>query len=165
MMRSVLFFFFFFFFQAEDGIRDYKVTGVQTCALPIIGRAQICSPPSESARCALPGAGMMVSDEDTHLPRHFSPNGAFAVRRLGRAAGGELSGCEATGVASMAAGEGHRRNVPVLPHWGDLFAGAARLAPGAGREPPDFVRDRAARRVAGQSRSTGGEGGLPRFCG
>src|ERR1022692_2919579 len=25
---------FFFFFQAEDGIRDYKVTGVQTCALP-----------------------------------------------------------------------------------------------------------------------------------
>src|SRR6266446_1778370 len=26
-----------FFFQAEDGIRDYKVTGVQTCALPIWG--------------------------------------------------------------------------------------------------------------------------------
>src|SRR5438034_947000 len=28
-------FFFFFFFQAEDGIRDHCVTGVQTCALPI----------------------------------------------------------------------------------------------------------------------------------
>src|SRR6266850_4556408 len=28
-------FFCVFFFQAEDGIRDYKVTGVQTCALPI----------------------------------------------------------------------------------------------------------------------------------
>src|SRR3989454_8232674 len=28
----------FFFFQAEDGIRDYKVTGVQTCALPISPR-------------------------------------------------------------------------------------------------------------------------------
>src|SRR5256885_9147847 len=26
----------FFFFQAEGGIRDYKVTGVQTCALPIL---------------------------------------------------------------------------------------------------------------------------------
>src|SRR5690606_40978241 len=26
---------FFFFFQAEDGIRDFHVTGVQTCALPI----------------------------------------------------------------------------------------------------------------------------------
>src|SRR2546422_11610429 len=29
--------FFFFFFQAEDGIRDVAVTGVQTCALPIFG--------------------------------------------------------------------------------------------------------------------------------
>src|SRR5436305_8731195 len=28
--------FFFFFFQAEDGIRDADVTGVQTCALPIL---------------------------------------------------------------------------------------------------------------------------------
>src|SRR6266542_6343123 len=27
----------FFFFQAEDGIRDATVTGVQTCALPILG--------------------------------------------------------------------------------------------------------------------------------
>src|SRR5690348_17359859 len=32
---SCLFDFFFFFFQAEDGIRDGRVTGVQTCALPI----------------------------------------------------------------------------------------------------------------------------------
>ena len=32
LMRGVLF---FFFFQAEDGIRDRLVTGVQTCALPI----------------------------------------------------------------------------------------------------------------------------------
>src|SRR6266436_9107923 len=31
----VLCIFFFFFFQAEDGIRDVAVTGVQTCALPI----------------------------------------------------------------------------------------------------------------------------------
>src|SRR5229473_7579905 len=30
--------FFFFFFQAEDGIRDKLVTGVQTCALPISPR-------------------------------------------------------------------------------------------------------------------------------
>src|SRR5260370_15313636 len=33
MARPVTFF--FFFFQAEDGIRDSSVTGVQTCALPI----------------------------------------------------------------------------------------------------------------------------------
>src|SRR2546430_13185595 len=29
----------FFFFQAEDGIRDLTVTGVQTCALPILSRS------------------------------------------------------------------------------------------------------------------------------
>ena len=40
---------FFFFFQAEDGIRDYKVTGVQTCALPI------SLPPIESNPRGLPG--------------------------------------------------------------------------------------------------------------
>src|SRR5207245_6419596 len=33
-LRSIL----FFFFQAEDGIRDATVTGVQTCALPISAR-------------------------------------------------------------------------------------------------------------------------------
>src|SRR5690554_6131046 len=34
----LFFFFFFFFFQAEDGIRDADVTGVQTCALPILNK-------------------------------------------------------------------------------------------------------------------------------
>ena len=33
--NAVFIFFYFFFFQAEDGIRDDLVTGVQTCALPI----------------------------------------------------------------------------------------------------------------------------------
>src|SRR2546422_6512931 len=35
VVACVLYLFFFFFFQAEDGIRDVAVTGVQTCALPI----------------------------------------------------------------------------------------------------------------------------------
>src|SRR2546430_13653039 len=34
--------FFFFFFQAEDGIRDLTVTGVQTCALPIFQPRLTC---------------------------------------------------------------------------------------------------------------------------
>src|SRR5256885_10382230 len=37
-LMTIYTFLFFFFFQAEDGIRDYKVTGVQTCALPIYFR-------------------------------------------------------------------------------------------------------------------------------
>src|SRR5258708_21413272 len=36
---SILHVLFFFFFQAEDGIRDDLVTGVQTCALPICQRS------------------------------------------------------------------------------------------------------------------------------
>src|ERR1039457_1687342 len=47
-MSGRIFSLFFFFFQAEDGIRDYKVTGVQTCALPIsairAGKPQIMKP-------------------------------------------------------------------------------------------------------------------------
>src|SRR6267154_3344893 len=43
----------FFFFQAEDGIRDGRVTGVQTCALPIFRRWRRqggrCPPPSTRA--------------------------------------------------------------------------------------------------------------------
>src|SRR5690606_41010285 len=33
-----------FFFQAEDGIRDFHVTGVQTCALPISNDSRMCVP-------------------------------------------------------------------------------------------------------------------------
>src|SRR5256885_4426920 len=49
---------FFFFFQAEDGIRDYKVTGVQTCALPIFPRASARGVASghKAARCPERGA-------------------------------------------------------------------------------------------------------------
>ena len=38
-MHYCIRFLFFFFFQAEDGIRDVAVTGVQTCALPIYADA------------------------------------------------------------------------------------------------------------------------------
>src|SRR5207249_6024826 len=42
---------FFFFFQAEDGIRDRNVTGVQTCALPI-SRRTTKAPPRPAPRAA-----------------------------------------------------------------------------------------------------------------
>src|SRR6267154_5951345 len=46
---------FFFFFQAEDGIRDGRVTGVQTCALPISASAVTtrlsCAAPTVSRDC------------------------------------------------------------------------------------------------------------------
>src|SRR6478752_8224862 len=42
MLMIILYLFYFFFFQAEDGIRDVAVTGVQTCALPISERSDGC---------------------------------------------------------------------------------------------------------------------------
>src|SRR5690606_40642045 len=36
----------YFFFQAEDGIRDFHVTGVQTCALPISSPTHCCRLPT-----------------------------------------------------------------------------------------------------------------------
>src|SRR5215204_408784 len=60
----MLFICFFFFFQAEDGIRDHCVTGVQTCALPIsrVRSVQVHDEPRERAeagqRVALNLAGV-----------------------------------------------------------------------------------------------------------
>src|SRR5438067_4708462 len=51
------FFFFFFFFQAEDGIRDRNVTGVQTCALPICARRSARSRCRRRARTIALAAG------------------------------------------------------------------------------------------------------------
>src|SRR2546429_2164418 len=47
----VSYFYLFFFFQAEDGIRDVAVTGVQTCALPISRQTAESSAPAASNPC------------------------------------------------------------------------------------------------------------------
>src|SRR5690349_585325 len=49
---SARIFFLFFFFQAEDGIRDLYVTGVQTCALPISVGATLSAEPVWGMACA-----------------------------------------------------------------------------------------------------------------
>src|SRR5206468_5219576 len=67
---SRLVFFFFFFFQAEDGIRDLIVTGVQTCALPIcpaggakgIGELPMDGPAPAIAAAVAHATGVMVSE-------------------------------------------------------------------------------------------------------
>src|SRR2546430_6301548 len=45
-----------FFFQAEDGIRDLTVTGVQTCALPISGMSVTASPAAAAMEYVLVNA-------------------------------------------------------------------------------------------------------------
>src|SRR5260221_84891 len=71
--RFIYFIFFFFFFQAEDGIRDHCVTGVQTCALPI-------SRPSVTARCTI--FSLTARQISTLMPYFFSnawPSGVDSV--------------------------------------------------------------------------------------
>src|SRR2546430_4229764 len=57
----------YFFFQAEDGIRDLTVTGVQTCALPIFGKTGAGGrfPKSDAHRAAIGTAlkGRIVTPE------------------------------------------------------------------------------------------------------
>src|SRR5258706_12012955 len=48
---------FFFFFQAEDGIRDWSVTGVQTCALPISAGTPPAVTPASRGRMPPGGRG------------------------------------------------------------------------------------------------------------
>src|SRR3954466_16434661 len=54
------------FFQAEDGIRDYRVTGVQTCVLPIFGAGAqygILLPFSREHEIEADAMGLMRSEE------------------------------------------------------------------------------------------------------
>src|SRR5690606_40820983 len=52
-----------FFFQAEDGIRDFHVTGVQTCALPISGSVtnSYVDPSTNSPGCRMNASSPMTS--------------------------------------------------------------------------------------------------------
>src|SRR5690349_23264258 len=59
----IFFLFFFFFFQAEDGIRDLYVTGVQTCALPI------CDGPGRAGHLARRPARDRPADRERLLLR------------------------------------------------------------------------------------------------
>src|SRR5207245_5266358 len=54
-------YFFFFFFQAEDGIRDATVTGVQTCALPI-SVPYHSRPRASKARCGIDMVQQNIND-------------------------------------------------------------------------------------------------------
>src|SRR3712207_9447615 len=69
-----------FFFQAEDGIRDIGVTGVQTCALPISSRRS--SPPCGWRRAARrPRRACVRSDGPTAPVHRRSARAAPGFRR------------------------------------------------------------------------------------
>src|SRR2546422_3408569 len=86
-------YFYFFFFQAEDGIRDVAVTGVQTCALPILPLTEVESNDwrfEEFDAHAGSGGGHSLSglrSAATGLPRNrhvMDPDGRSEERRVGK---------------------------------------------------------------------------------
>src|SRR5438128_10143929 len=108
----------FFFFQAEDGIRDATVTGVQTCALPISAipwpASWSATPTTTSAR--MPGQIGRASCRE----RVYIAVQAGAPERKNRKGGRAL--------ASLVGSDAANRGPPaVAPDW-------PASAPGAGRE-------------------------------
>src|SRR6266567_9095026 len=73
----------FFFFQAEDGIRDLTVTGVQTCALPIYPSCASCHSKIDPPGLALENFDVMgawrdryrATAEDGEVETGFGKNG------------------------------------------------------------------------------------------
>src|SRR6266404_5115929 len=145
---------FFFFFQAEDGIRDKLVTGVQTCALPI------CDPRSGSAPhqagraadlCHLFGAGRGERTADRRLPGEEWRVRNRAARRgmVGclreRSAGGDRRGALPSAVAAAAWHGWFLRCGAETPQ-----AQQGRIAPGR------RYSGRHARRSEGRNRGAGG---------
>src|SRR5690606_39382048 len=95
-----------FFFQAEDGIRDFHVTGVQTCALPIYGLQAAPGPDLGKRDCApvtLRGADSCRTGGDVmaSMKRRLA-------RRVGEESGAELkigrASCRARGQSRDARG-------------------------------------------------------------
>src|SRR2546429_2343048 len=68
LVISYYLFLFFFFFQAEDGIRDVAVTGVQTCALPI-------------SLCVV--SGIFSAPKSDHETSSSRPDHRLVFRRFG----------------------------------------------------------------------------------
>src|SRR5438876_3804050 len=94
----------FFFFQAEDGIRDGRVTGVQTCALPI------CRPPSHTPTPApeppatAPTAASSGLDEARVFAGLEGANeGLLLIDGAGRVLGGSLKDKAGTDVTDAVA--------------------------------------------------------------
>src|SRR5690348_17473569 len=76
------YYFFFFFFQAEDGIRDGRVTGVQTCALPILRRER--DPHLAAIGTAVVGVLILLDQNSDHEERRLIHQDRLSDR--GRAA-------------------------------------------------------------------------------
>src|SRR5256886_4681400 len=78
-------FMFFFFFQAEDGIRDLTVTGVQTCALPICSQPR--SPTYEMREASTRWVPISIVRQVPNLNPSLETSSDVVLARMSRARG------------------------------------------------------------------------------
>src|SRR6266581_6818547 len=113
---------FCFFFQAEDGIRDGRVTGVQTCALPIFPRRPRSTHRRWPATGTVMPSGPMLGTHQPHRPPHttgLSLDSAFGWKRTAPTDAGLDDGADHVGV--------HKR----IRLWWDAQPNGSRLSCGA----------------------------------
>src|SRR5438046_9833355 len=99
----------FFFFQAEDGIRDWSVTGVQTCALPIYRRRRLAPRPGKAPRAVVErvvGADAVLEEAMDHLVQRAYRD---ALRSEERRVGKECRSRVARADGTKKEGSGERR--------------------------------------------------------
>src|SRR5437867_7939574 len=89
---------FFFFFQAEDGIRDRTVTGVQTCALPISDEIDVLSATERVEGLEDVRGADVDRAARRHQARHRAGHARSRERQIGRAS------CRERGWAPVVAG-------------------------------------------------------------
>src|SRR5258708_28244445 len=126
IMSCIYLLVFFFFFQAEDGIRDDLVTGVQTCALPICVVFHSGDQQAESL-LALAQFTRALGDEFVEIFVQLTDSGfvAFALRDIARDA--EEAGERAMVIAQAGRREQHRNarlvlaNISPLPRLGSTL--------------------------------------------
>src|SRR5437762_13526666 len=85
----VLFSFFLFFFQAEDGIRDTSVTGVQTCALPISRSRRSGARPSSQSGSRRSRSSSLCSTRGWHVRASAISSSSYGRRSEERRVGKE----------------------------------------------------------------------------
>src|SRR2546422_6458758 len=117
--------FFFFFFQAEDGIRDVAVTGVQTCALPI-SRTRGRRAPRTRSRIS---RNSWAAASPPRRPRRASAwrRSTRSPTNLTETTGASNARCPFT--RHRRGGPGHGRRVP---RWREWTQGHVALPPAGG---------------------------------
>src|SRR3989454_2561213 len=111
-----------FFFQAEDGIRDYKVTGVQTCALPISYETF-----GLVVAQAMSYGRAVVSVRSTALPEVVGDAGVLVPPGDPIALGDAIAALAHDPARRRALGEAGRRRAAALYAWDRVAEGYERV--------------------------------------